>query len=127
MRILLLTVLSILLSFLSACSDKPSATKVYWSPSSALSIVVEDFGGDGPLSADMTRVYAVRKSGEKDIRQLIVEGEYLGLSKVEWRGDNQLILFISPDSMTSIFYNNVTLSDGRTSMKVHTTLLQLRN
>lgn len=121
-----MAILGALLSFLPGCSSKPSATRAYPSPSATLAVVVEDFGGDGPLSADTTRVYAVRKSGGKTIRQLIVEGEYLGLSQVEWKAADQLALSISPDSMTSSFYNNVTLSDGATSMKVHTTLVQAR-
>ena len=124
MKVLLMAVLGTLLSLLPACSSKPSATRTYPSPSTGLAIVVEDFGGDGPLSADTTRVYAVRQSGQKTMRQLIVEGEYLGLSRVEWKGADQLVLSISPESMTSSFYNNVTLSDGATSLKVHTTLLQ---
>lgn len=121
-----MAILGTLLSLLPACSSKPSATRAYPSSSAELAIVVEDFGGDGPLSANTTRVYAVRKSGEKTIRQLIVEGEYLGLSRVEWKAADQLALTISPESMTSSFYNNVTLSDGATSLKVHTTLIQNR-
>ena len=119
-----MAILGIMLGLLPGCSSKPSATRSYPSPSSGLSIVVEDFGGDGPLSADTTRVYAIRKSNGKDIKQLIVEGEYLGLMRVTWKGMDQLELCISPDSMTSSFYNNATLSDGSSSMKVHTTLLQ---
>ncbi|MFW2618759.1 hypothetical protein ACN2AY_29570, partial [Klebsiella pneumoniae] len=60
----------------------------------------------------------------KTVKQLIVEGEYLGLSRVEWISADQLTLCISSNSMTSSFYNNVTLSDGETSLKVHTTLNQ---
>lgn len=124
MRVLLMAILGSLLSLLPACSSAPSAIRVYPSPSAALAVVVEDFGGDGPSFADATRVYAVRKSGERTIKQLVVEGEYLGLSKVEWMADDQLVLSISSDSMTSRFYNNVTLSNGTNSLKVNTTLLQ---
>jgi hypothetical protein len=119
-----MAILGTLLSFLPACSGKPSATRSYRSPLAALRVVVEDFGGDGPLSADTTRVYAVRILREKTVKQLIVEGEYLGLSRVEWISADQLTLCISSNSMTSSFYNNVTLSDGETSLKVHTTLNQ---
>jgi hypothetical protein len=124
MRILLMTILGALLVLLPGCSSKPNATRSYSSPSPVLSIIVEDFGNDSPLSADSTRVYAVRKSGGKFIRKLIVEGEYLGLSRVEWKRIDELEVCISPESMTSNFYNNITLSDGSTSMKIHTTLLQ---
>lgn len=125
MRYVKIGILGAVLSFLPACSSKPSSTRTYPSSSPALSVVVEDFGGEGPLSSDTTQVYAVRISNGKPNRQLIVEGEYLGLSKVEWIGADKLTLYISSESMTSRFYNNVTLSDGSTSMKVHTTLTQI--
>lgn len=124
MRVLPLYMFGTILSVLFGCSGNPSTTQNYPSSSPLLSLVVENFEGNGPLSSDTTRIYAVRKSSEKTVKQLIIEGEYLGLSHVDWRDVDQVELCISPDSMTSIFYNNVTLSDGSTSMNIHTVLVQ---
>lgn len=114
-------------SLLAACTGEPSSTRTYPSPSGKLAIIVENFGGDGPLSADTTRVYAVRRSGSAAIKRLILEGEYLGLSSIEWTHKDEVRLSISSESMTSSFYNNTTLSDGKNSLKVHTEMLQIKH
>jgi hypothetical protein len=123
-RVLLLSTVCIVLGLLFGCDGKPSATRNYPSSSPGLSVVVEDFEEPGPITADTTRVYGVFTSNGKTVRRLIVEGEYLGLSRVDWKGVGELQLCISPRSMTSSFYNNIVFSAESTSIVIHTTLVQ---
>ena len=118
-----MTALGSFLTLLPGCG-KPTSTQSYPSQSSNLSIVVENFEGNGPLGSDFTSVYAVLQSGERTIKKLILDGEYLGVSQVKWTGPGSVSLCISKYSATSSFRNIVTLIDGRTSVNVNTVLNQ---
>ncbi len=72
MKFVLIAISYVLVGFLVGCSE-PDSTHTYSSPSPLISIVVEEFGGDGPLNPDFTRVYVVRKTDNKYIGKLILD------------------------------------------------------
>lgn len=105
---------------LSACS-KPDHVSTLKFPVEGLTYTVETYDGEGPVSADFTRVYAhLIREGEAD-RQLVVDGEYLTIAGVVWAEPSTVILCI-PEGITNSFRNEVTLRANGASMAVHTVL-----
>jgi hypothetical protein len=105
---------------LAGCA-KPSAVKVVKSPVRSVYLTIEYYNGNGPASADDVRVYAHFEQGGDTDRKLILEGEYLELSKLTWVGSNKVLICLS-GGITDTFRNEVTLIIGRADRKVHSYL-----
>ena len=119
MKFVRIGLLSILFILPTGCGmRKPDAMRVFESPRGDYSVVVEKFVGTGTLSSDYAEVYAVRKIGDKSVKELILDGE-LDVSKIIWTGDRDIQICISPYSITSRFRNVVSLIHGSTQINVH--------
>ena len=122
MKFLRIGLLSILVILPAGCGmRKPDSTRVFESPRGDYSIVIEKFVGTGTLSSDYAEVYAVRKIGDKSVKELILDGE-LDVSKINWTGDRDIQICISPYSITSRFHNVVPLIYGITQINIHSTI-----
>ncbi|MBC5805941.1 MAG: hypothetical protein GIW96_06950 [Candidatus Eremiobacteraeota bacterium] len=86
-----------------------------------LSYTFEEYNGLGPPDADFTRVYANLVRGGKSDRKLVLDGEYLLVSKVLWLRPN-IVLLCVPEGITSSFSNEVTLSTDGSDETVYTVL-----
>src|SRR5260221_8078239 len=108
------------LGFLVGCA-RPDHVTTLKSPNSEFFYTVETYEGHGPLSSDLTRVYAhLERSGKTD-KQLVLDGAYLADTKVLWLGSNEATLCIS--GFTNTFRNRVTLHvDDSTSNTIRTHL-----
>lgn len=114
-------VLAYLLSLFVFGCEKPSSVKVVKSPTDSIFLTVESYGGKGPASADDTRLYAhFSQDGAAD-RKLILEGEYLEISKLYWVKPDELMICLA-GGITDTFRNEVTLSIGRSDRKVRSSL-----
>jgi hypothetical protein len=103
---------------LSGCS-KPDRVAEVKLPLQGLSLLIERYNGDGPASSDFTRVYArLERNGETD-KKLIIDGEYVNISKVSWR-DPGILSLCASDGITNAFHNEVVLRADGDSEKVHT-------
>jgi hypothetical protein len=107
---------------LAGCSSL-KADKVITIKSSSPDVfyTVEIFNGDGPVSADVTRVYAHLQRDGQSARLSVLEGEYLSVERVTWLGPNEVSLCIS-HGITTIFRNRVTLRVEGASEKIRTHL-----
>jgi hypothetical protein len=94
------------------------------SPEKGLFYTVETFKGHGPVDADFIRVYAhLELNGETD-RKLVLDGEYLDISKITWV-DRDNVKLCSQGGFTNSFHNQVTLRvNGSPSETIHTHLLE---
>jgi hypothetical protein len=106
--------------FLLGCA-KPDHITTLKSPSSEFFYTVETYEGHGPLSSDLTRVYAHLERNGKDDKQLVLDGDYLADTRAIWLGPNEATLCIS--GFTHTFRNRVTLHvDDSTSNTIRTHL-----
>ena len=103
---------------LSGCS-KPDHIAEVNLPVQGLSLLIERYNGDGPASSDFTRVYARLERNGKIDKKLIIDGEYLTISKVSWSDPGTLSLCTS-NGITNTFHNEVVLRSNGSSEKVHT-------
>jgi hypothetical protein len=103
---------------------KPDHVMKIESPEKGLFYTVETFKGHGPVDADFIRVYAhLELNGETD-RKLVLDGEYLDISKITWVDRDNVKLCLQ-GGFTNSFHNQVTLRvNGSPSETIHTHLLE---
>lgn len=105
---------------LSSCAKPNHITRIA-TPIDGLIYTVERFNGTGPASSDFTRVYVNLSRDNATDRQLVVDGEYLTISKAVWSSPNRVLLCVS-DGITSSYRNEVTLHAGSASETIRTIL-----
>lgn len=106
--------------FLLGCA-KPDHVTMLKSPRSDFFYTIETFDGKGAISADSTSVYAHLERNGKADKKLVLNGEYLLITKAIWIGPNEAVLCV-PEGLTDSFRNQVTLTVGDSSETIRTHL-----
>jgi hypothetical protein len=106
---------------LVGCTKNPDQVTTVRSPNPEIFYTVEQYDGNGPVSADVTRVYAHLEYDGKSAKSSVLEGEYLSVERVTWLGPNEVSLCIS-HGLTTIFRNRVTLRVEGASEMIRTHL-----
>jgi hypothetical protein len=107
---------------LAGCSSlKADKVTTIKSSNPGVFYTVEIFNGDGPVSADVTRVFAHLAYDGKSAKSSVLEGEYLSVERVTWLGPNEVSLCIS-HGLTTIFRNRITLRVEGASEMIRTHL-----
>jgi hypothetical protein len=111
----LLSMLAMVILFLSGCSGPDHVTTVN-SPTPGVFFTVETSYRHGPISSDYTRIYAhLMRNGDKD-RKLVLSGEYLEGTRIIWVDPGDVVLCMPEgDTFTDSFHNVVTLIAGNVS------------
>jgi len=109
----LLLLVSAIVAYSTGCA-KPDSVATFKSPFDAVFYTVETFKGHGAADSDFTRVYAHLQRGGKTDKQLVVDGTYLELTKIVWKGPGDVLLCMKAGGITNTFRNEVTLLQGRT-------------
>jgi len=105
---------------LGGCA-RPSSVNKIQSTRAGLYLTVETFNGNGPVASDFTRVFANLDLYGDTTKQLVVDGEYLEISKVVWPEPGALTICIN-SGITNSFHNEVTLILGESSQTIHSIL-----
>ncbi|HEY5339379.1 MAG TPA: hypothetical protein VIJ85_14315 [Rhizomicrobium sp.] len=100
---------------------KPDDVRTVKSPTKGVFLTVETYNGNGPVDADDTRLYAHFSQDGASDKDLILEGEYLSISKLTWTKPDQLVICFT-GGITSIFRNEVTLFIDSEYRKIHSSL-----
>jgi hypothetical protein len=119
-RYVLLVTIALQIGFVSGCA-KPDHIVTSKSPTDGLFYTVETYYGHGPVDSDFTRVYAHLESNGKSTKMLVLDGEYLNVSKITWINRHEVTVCV-PEGITNTFRNQVTLSLGHNSETIHTHL-----
>ena len=108
----------VFVELISGCS-KPDSTKEFRSPDSPVYFSVETYYGRGAASSDNTRVYAILEKNGKVYKKLVLEGEYLVISKTIWSSPTAVTFCMESGGTTNTFRNEFTLSvDDKSSVNV---------
>lgn len=90
---------------------RPDKVAISRSPTEGVFLTVETFEGHGPVSSEVTRVYAHFERHGKAKKILVLEGDNLTVSKILWVAPNADTLCLD-GGITDIFRNQVTLILG---------------
>lgn len=74
--------------------------------------------GHGAVDNDYTSVYAHLERGGKSVKKLVLSGEYLEFSKIEWNDPSDITLCLQ-GGFTSLYYNQITLNVQDVSVTIH--------
>jgi hypothetical protein len=119
MKTTVMTFLSLVFIELIAGCSKPDSAKIFRSPDSPVYFSVETYYGGGAASSDNTRVYAILEKNGKVDKKLVLEGEYLVISKTIWSGPAAVIFCMDNGGTTNTFRNEFTLSvDDESSFSI---------
>jgi hypothetical protein len=113
----LFTAMYCVISFVSGCA-KPDHVTTIQSPTGGVFYTVEITYGHGAIDNDSTSVYAHLERSGKSVKKLVLSGEYLEFSKIDWNDPYDVTLCLQ-SGFTSLYYNQVTLSVGGDSVTVH--------
>ena len=116
-RLCLLTATYWVVSFISGCA-KPDHVTTIQSPTEGVFYTVETSYGHGAVDNDSTSVYAHLERSGKSVKKLVLSGEYLEFSKIDWNDPYDITLCLQ-GGLTSSYYNQVTLSVGDVSVTIH--------
>ena len=98
---------------------RPNRITAFKSPTDGVFFTVETYYGHGPLSSDITRVYAHFERNGKATKVLILDGDNLTVTNVIWKGPREDTLCLNGGT-TSTFHNQVTLILGDSPDKSET-------
>jgi hypothetical protein len=107
--------------FIAGCA-RPDQVTTIPSPVDGVFYTVETFYGHGPTS-DTKRIYAHLQRNGRAKRLLVLEGENLTVTKVNWDGPHDVTLCLD-GGITSTFRNVVTLILGNASETIRNHLLE---
>jgi len=113
-----LMALTFLVILVSCSSSNPDQVVILKSPIEGVFYTVETHHGQGVLDDDYTRVYLHLERSGKSVKELILSGEYVNVSKIEWANSTQNTIFFD-SGITDTFRNEVTLSIGGVSQAFH--------
>jgi len=108
--------------FLSGCAA-PDHVATYRSPIDGVFYTVETFYGRGAADDDYSRVYANFTYGGQTDRQLVLGGEYLEVSRIEWINGHDVVLCVHSVT-TGSFLSEVHLVAGPVAVTVRNHLQQ---
>jgi hypothetical protein len=108
------------LSIVLGCA-KPDNIATFKSPDPHIFYAVETYYGIGPTSADFTRVYIHFERDGESLKELVLDGDYLTIKKVDWVGANDTHLWVSGGPINS-FRDKVSLGANGQSAFIHITL-----
>jgi hypothetical protein len=111
MRPYALAAVMVVLSVAELGCARPNEVKVFKSPTDGVFLSVETWYGHGPLSPDITKVYAHFERNGKEKKIVVLAGEELTLRGVSWSGPHDVTLCLGT-GYTDTYRNEVTLNVG---------------
>ena len=90
---------------------RPDKVDIFKSPTDGVFLTVEAYDGHGPLSPDITKVYAHFEHNGKAKKIVVLAGEELTVRKIIWNTPNDATLCLG-SGYTDTFRNDVTLILG---------------
>ena len=122
MRFICLASLFALLAPAAGCTRAPRTVVVVRSNDPSVYITAVTDHAVSPADSDFTRFYAHLVVGRRSDRVLLLDGQYLQDTKVQWHGQSRVTFCNIAEGYTLLFRNEITLGVGRVSQTIRARL-----